>query len=222
MHSRLCLQRCSLPSPPTSIQWTLQGSPSVSQILHYHWVNWQTTDHLRGPTEAGAYGQHSRLRLNSASIPSVPASSPAAAPQVVRTTRSGRCVHWPDRLVFWGGSVCSVLHHLHMHILSLLFPVAHYFIIISYVHDYSPFTSTFTLITQCLIVLLYPCSIVVVFCCYAPVYITVCTSCNNLQLTISVQSYNAYHYNRILHLSLTSKAEGNLCTWCIVYAIWCQ
>ena len=120
-----------------------------------------------------------------------------------------------------GGSVCSVLHHLHMHILSLLFPVAHYFII-SYVHDYSPFTSTFTLITQCLIVLLYPCSIVVVFCCYAPVYITVCTSCNNLQLTISVQSCNAYHYNRILHLSLTSKAEENLCTWCIVYAIRCQ
>ena len=61
-------------------------------------------------------------------------------------------------------------------------------------HDYSPFTSAFTLITQCLIVLLYPCSVVVVFCCYAPVYITVCTSCNNLQLTISVQSYNAYRY----------------------------
>ena len=76
---------------------------------------------------------------------------------------------------------CSVLHHLHMHILSLLFPVAHYFLIISYVHDYSPFASAFTLITLCLIVLLYPCSIVVVFCCYAPVYITLCTSCNNLQ-----------------------------------------
>ena len=32
--------------------------------------------------------------------PSVPGSSPVAAPQVVRTTRSGRRVHWPDRLVF--------------------------------------------------------------------------------------------------------------------------
>ena len=76
---------------------------------------------------------------------------------------------------------CSVLHHLHMHILSLLFPVAHYFII-SYVHDYSQFTSAFTLITQCLIVPFYPCYVAVVFCCYAPVYITLCTSCNNLQL----------------------------------------
>ena len=81
-----------------------------------------------------------------------------------------------------------------MHILSLLFPVAHYYIIISYVHDYSPFTSVFTLITQCLIVPLYPCSVVVVFCCYAPVYIALCTSFNYLQLTFSVQSYNAYRY----------------------------
>ena len=87
-----------------------------------------------------------------------------------------------------------MLHHLYMHILSLLFPVVHYFIIISYVHDYLSFTSAFTLITQCLIVLLYPCSVVVVFCCYAPVYITLCSSCNNLQLTISVQSYNTYRY----------------------------
>ena len=64
----------------------------------------------------------------------------------------------------------------------LLFPVAHYFIIISCVHDYSPFISVFTLTTQCLFVPLYPCSVVVVFCCYARVYITLCTPCNNLQL----------------------------------------
>ena len=64
----------------------------------------------------------------------------------------------------------------------LLFPVAHYFIIISCVHDYSSFTSVFTLTTQCPFVPLYPCSVVVVFCCYARVYITLCTSCNNLQL----------------------------------------
>ena len=75
-----------------------------------------------------------------------------------------------------------MLHHLHMHILSLLFPVMHHCIIISCMHDYSQFTSAFTLIKQCLIVPLYPCYVVVVFCCYAPVYITVCTSCNNLQL----------------------------------------
>ena len=59
-------------------------------------------------------------------------------------------------------------------------------------HDYSQFTSAFTLITQCLIVPLYPCY-VVVFCCYAPVYITLYTSCNNLQLATAI--LNAYRYN---------------------------
>ena len=71
--------------------------------------------------------------------------------------------------------VVCCLHHLHnMHIPD--------FIITSCVHDYSPFTFAFTPTTQCLFVPLYPCSIVVLFCCDTPVYITLCTSCKNLHL----------------------------------------
>ena len=78
MHSRLCPQRCSSPSPLTSIRWPLQGPPPVPQILHYHWVNWQTTDHLSGPTEAGAYRQHRCLHPISTSI-SISASISASS-----------------------------------------------------------------------------------------------------------------------------------------------
>ena len=61
----------------------------------------------------------------------------------------------------------------------LLFPVTHYFIIISCVRDYSPFTSVHTPTTQYLFVPLYPCSVVVLFCCHAHVYNTLYTSSNN-------------------------------------------
>ena len=65
----------------------------------------------------------------------------------------------------------------------ILLPVTHYFIIISCMHDYSPFTSVLT--TQYLFVpLLYPCSVVVLFRCY----ILPCTCL----LIIQAQSYNAY------------------------------
>ena len=77
--------------------------------------------------------------------------------------------------------MCCIIY-ICIFLTSLLFPLTHYFIIISCVHDYSPFTSVFTPTTQCLIVLLYPCSVVVLICCYTRVYITLCTSCNNLQL----------------------------------------
>ena len=102
--------------------------------------------------------------------------------QLLNDFLHGRHLHYVEmmNIIAISCKLCSVLHHLHMHILSL-FPVAHYFII-SYVHDYSQYTSAFTLITQCLIVPFYPCYVVVVFWCYAPVYITLCTSCNNLQL----------------------------------------
>ena len=109
---------------------------------------------------------------------------------------------------FGNCDTCSVLHHLHMHILSLLFPVAHYFIITSCMHDYSQFTSAFTLITQCLIVPLYPCYVVVVFCCYAPVYITLCTSCNNLQPQFNLITPIVIHCCTLIYLYSTNCTIG--------------
>ena len=93
--------------------------------------------------------------------------------QLLNDFLHGRHLHYVEmmNIIAISCKFCSVLHHLHMHILSLLFPVAHYFLI-SYVHDDSQFTSAFTLITQSLIVPFYPCYIVVEFCCYVPVYIT--------------------------------------------------
>ena len=80
-----------------------------------------------------------------------------------------------------GHVVCCIIF-ICIFLTLLLFPVTHYFIIITCVHDYSPFTSVFTPTKQCLFVPLYPCSVIALFCCYTRVYITLCTSCNNLRL----------------------------------------
>ena len=64
---------------------------------------------------------------------------------------------------------------------ELLFPVRHYFVIISYMHDYSPFTFVFTSTTQYLFVPLLYYSVVT-----QRVYTTLYTSSNNSKFNLNL------------------------------------
>ena len=79
----------------------------------------------------------------------------------------------------------------------LLFPVTHHFIITSCMHDYSPFISVLTPAAP-FVPLLYPCSVLILFRCYARVYITLHTPSNNS--FIQVRSYNVYRYTFVSDL----------------------
>ena len=97
----------------------------------------------------------------------------------------------------------------------LLFPVTHHFIITSCMHDYSPFISVFTpaaqhLLFRCSIVpSLYPCSVLILFHCYARVYITLYTPSNNS--FIQVRSYNVYRYRPGTPATIPHRVVPNSC-----------
>ena len=139
------------------------SSRPASCLLHNHWVNWQTTDHLSGPTKTGAYGQPSCPYLISVSIfisACIFASGctsgcpdnwfwtpcPLARPTGLLTF----CVCTCCMLYFihpapWGGVyVVCCINYICIFLTLLLFPVMHHFIILSIQVYHSDWERAFT------------------------------------------------------------------------------